>query len=334
MKRPFIVVIVLVLIGSAGAWFWLQNGKKQEASLTLYGTIEIRDARLAFNEQEIVAEVMVEEGDAVSIGQVLARLRPDLLKDQLAGALANLEAQIQVINRLKAGTRKQEIEQARAEVDAAKVRVNNIKKNLQRLQKTSRVGASSEQALDDTAAQLDAEQSQLEVRRQALNLALEGARREDIAEAEARGKALEAEAALLRHRLADTVLTAPAPGIIQSRILEPGEMAGPTRPAFILALTDPKWVRAYIPEPDLGRLREGMLASIFSDSWPDRSFGGRVGFISPEAEFTPKSVETTDLRTKLVYEVRVLVDDPDNQLRLGMPVTVEIAEETRAQGDR
>lgn len=331
MKRPLIVVIVLALIAGAAAmaWFWLKSGVRQGTSLTLYGTIEIRDARLAFNEQQIVIEVLAEEGDAVSTGQVLAKLRSDLLKDQLAGALANLEAQNQVINRLKAGTRQQEIEQARAEVEAAKVRVSNIKKNLQRLQKTSRVGASSEQALDDTTAQLDAEQSQLEVRRQTLNLALEGPRREDIAEAEARGKALEAEVALLRHRLEDTVLTASAPGIIQSRILEPGEMAGPTRPAFILALTDPKWVRAYIPEPDLGRLQEGMSASVFSDSWPDRSFRGQVGFISPEAEFTPKSVETTDLRTKLVYEVRVLVDDPDNQLRLGMPVTVNIAEEAK-----
>jgi len=112
--------------------------------------------------------------------------------------------------------------------------------------------------------------------------------------------------------------------VIQSRILEVGEMAGPSRPAFILALTDPKWARTYVPEPDLGRLHEGMRAKITSDTWPNKTFGGRIGFISSVAEFTPKTVESTDLRTKLVYEVRVLVDDPKDQLRLGMPVTVTI----------
>lgn len=101
-------------------------------------------------------------------------------------------------------------------------------------------------------------------------------------------------------------------------------MAGPTRPAFILALTEPKWVRAYVSERDLGRVREGLKATVYSDTWPDRGFEGWIGFISPEAEFTPQSVETTDLRTKLVYEVRVMVTDPGNSLRLGMPMTVRV----------
>jgi HlyD family secretion protein len=331
MKRPLILVVVLLLVAAAAAaaWWRQQNQTQQDDSLTLYGNIEIRDARLAFNEQELVASVAAEEGDAVSAGQVLARLRADRLQDQLAEALATVAAQKQVVDRLKAGTRQQEIDQARAEAEAAKVRMRNSEKNLKRLQQTSVVGASSEQSLDDAQAQFEADQAQLEVRRQVLNLAVEGPRKEDIAEAEARLRAGEAAVALLRHRLDDTTLKAPAAGVIQSRILEPGEMAGPTRPAFILALTDPKWVRTYVPEPDLGRIAEGRNATVISDSFPDKSFKGRVGFISPEAEFTPKSVETADLRTKLVYEVRVLVDDPDNALRLGMPVTVQIEE-----GDR
>jgi HlyD family secretion protein len=129
---------------------------------------------------------------------------------------------------------------------------------------------------------------------------------------------------LLDRRLEDTVLLAPAKGIIQSRILELGEMAMPSRPAFTLALTDPKWVRVYLPEPQLGWIDRGMRAQVYSDSFKDRPFDGWVGFISPQAEFTPKSVETTDLRTQLVYETRIWVDDPANELRLGMPVTVEI----------
>ena len=326
MKRPFILFIILLgVVAAAGTAWWERQPQDQNGtSLTLYGNIEIRDARLAFNEQEIVAEVAAEEGDVVRAGQVLARLRSERLQDQLAASLANLAAQKQVVARLKAGTRAQEIAQARAEVEAAKVRVANSTKNLERLRQTSVVGASSEQTLDDAQAQVAAEQAQLEVRRQILDLALAGPRKEDIAEAEARLQALEAESTLLRHRIEDTVLKAPEAGVIQSRILEPGEMATPSRPAFIMALTDPKWVRTYVAEPDLGRIEEGKSALVFSDSWPDKSLSGKIGFISSVAEFTPKSVETTDLRTKLVYEVRILVDDPDNRLRLGMPVTVEI----------
>jgi HlyD family secretion protein len=117
-------------------------------------------------------------------------------------------------------------------------------------------------------------------------------------------------------------LTSPASGVIQNRILEPGEMASPNRPVVTLALTDPKWVRAYVPGPDLGRINLGMKARILSDSFPDQTFEGWIGFISPTAEFTPKTVETEDLRTKLVYEVRVFVHDLKDLLRLGMPVTV------------
>jgi len=332
MKRPLIPILLLALTAaSAAVWWQRQNHVHREGPLTLYGNIEIRDSRLAFNEQEIVVEVAAEEGDVVHAGRLLARLRSDRLEDQLAEALASLAAQQQVVKRLRAGTRKQEIDQARSELEAARVRAHNSQKILERLQQTSAVGASSKQTLDDARAQFDTDQAQLDVRQKALDLAVEGPRKEDIAEAEARLQAGEAAVALLRHRVDDTVLKAPAAGVIQSRILEPGEMASPTRPAFVLALTDPKWARTYVPEPNLGLVREGMGATVSSDSWPGRKFTGRVGFISPEAEFTPKSVETTDLRTKLVYEVRVLVDDPKNELRLGMPVTVEIVEEPSQQ---
>ncbi|MCK5192579.1 MAG: efflux RND transporter periplasmic adaptor subunit, partial [Desulfobulbaceae bacterium] len=160
------------------------------------------------------------------------------------------------------------------------------------------------------------------VKEKALNLALEGPRKEDIAAAKNNLETLKASLSLLMIRLADMTLTSPATGVIQNRILEPGEIASPNRPVVILALTDPKWVRAYIPEPYLGRINLGMKAKILSDSFPDQKFEGWIGFISSVAEFTPKTVETEDLRTKLVYEVRVFVYDSKDLLRLGMPVTV------------
>ena len=101
-------------------------------------------------------------------------------------------------------------------------------------------------------------------------------------------------------------------------------MASPQKSVFSLAITDPKWVRAYVAEPDLGKLRTGMTASVVVDSFPDRRFEGWVGFISPVAEFTPKTVQTEELRTSLVYEVRVFVKDPSDQLHLGSPTTVHL----------
>jgi len=190
--------------------------------------------------------------------------------------------------------------------------------------------------LDDARAQAEVDQAQLKVKEKALDLALEGPRKEDIAAAKKKLESFKASLSLLKIRLADMTLTAPAAGVIQNRILEPGDMANANRPVFTLALIDPKWVRAYVPEPDLGVIRLGMKAGILSDSFPDRTFDGWVGFISPVAEFTPKTVETTDLRTKLVYEVRVYVHDPNDLLRLGMPVTVTVDKtlpKTSAQAD-
>ncbi|WP_321369037.1 efflux RND transporter periplasmic adaptor subunit [uncultured Desulfuromusa sp.] len=337
MKKKILTpVVIIVVIASVawGTWEWLGSQKDPGSALTLYGNIEIRDARLAFTEQEIVSEVTVNEGDTVVAGQVLARLKSQRLHDQLKEAQAQLEAQSQIVHRLVNGTRAQEIRQFRAELEAAGVRLKNAEKNARRLESTAASGASSQQVLDDAHAAVEIERAQLNVRRQAYNLAVEGPRSEDIAEARARLEANRAHLAYLNTRLEETVLKSPSAGIIQSRILEPGEMAGPTRPAFVLALTDPKWVRAYVSEPDLGRVKEGVNTKVSSDSWPDKKFSGQVGFISSIAEFTPKSVETTDLRTKLVYEVRIWVDDPNNQLRLGMPVTVEFETETATPASR
>jgi HlyD family secretion protein len=113
--------------------------------------------------------------------------------------------------------------------------------------------------------------------------------------------------------------------VVRSRLMEPGDMATPQRPVFALALTDPKWVRVYVNEADLGKVRPGLAARVVTDSQPDRPIDGKVGYISSVAEFTPKSVQTEELRTSLVYEVRVLVADTGNVLRLGQPATVHFA---------
>lgn len=326
MKRFFKIVILAVIFISAGVlggrWFIKMKDNPSATELKIYGNIDIRDANLAFNEQERIAETFVEEGDRVKKGQVLARQQTHRLEAQIREVEAQIAAQQEVVKRFEAGTRPQEVEQARAEAAAARATVRNSMLTFERISKTSGAGATSQQALDNVRAQLDVDRAQLKVKEKALNLALEGPRKEDIAEAKNTLEALKASLSLLKIRFADMTLISPSPGIIRNRILEPGEMASPDRPVVTLALIDPKWVRAYVPEPDLGRINLGMKAKILSDSFPDQSFEGWIGFISPVAEFTPKTVETEDLRTKLVYEVRVFVHDSKDLLRLGMPVTV------------
>lgn len=332
MKKRIVILLLLAGIAAAGIYGkrWYSGELQQVADgiLKIYGTINIRDANLAFNEQERITEVLVEEGQRVEPGQILARLQSNRLAAAIEETEARISGQLEVVKRLKAGSRPQEIEQARAEVDAARVKVANAEQVRARLGQTSGTGATSKQDLDDAQSRLKVEEAQLKVREKALDLVLEGPRREDIAAAERRLESLQANLKLLAIRMADMTLTAPSGGIIQSRILEPGEMAGPTRPVFTLALTDPKWVRAYVPAPLLGRIHLDMKARVISDSFPDEPVEGWIGYISPVAEFTPRTVQTEDLRTQLVYETRVFVRDGSDRLRLGMPVTVVIDQDT------
>ena len=160
--------------------------------------------------------------------------------------------------------------------------------------------------------------------KQTLDLAVAGPRVEDINAAKATLEYYKAELEIAKLNFADVNLYSPSPGIIQTRILEQGDMASPQAPAYIIALTDPIWIRTYVGEPDLGKVYEGMPAKVSTDSFPGKIYDGWVGFISPTAEFTPKTVETPEIRTNLVYQIRVYVRNSENQLRLGMPATVEI----------
>jgi HlyD family secretion protein len=335
MKRPPFPVIALVIFllagAAAGVWWLIGSGNHRDDALMLYGNVEIRDAQLAFDEQGRITEVLVEEGQVVAAGQVIARIESDRLASQLAEAKARRGAQQEVVRRLTSGTRPQEIAAAEARLTAAEARRRNAERLVGRLTSTARARATAQQELDDARAELDVARADADSARETLDLAREGFREEEIAEARAVLKAREAEIALLETRLEDTVLLAPSKGVVQSRVLEPGEMATPTRPVVVLALNDPKWVRAWLPAPDLGRVRSGMPAKVYSDSFPERAFQGWVGFMSPQAEFTPKSVQTTDLRTQLVYETRIWVDDPGDELRLGMPVTVAVEVPTSGQ---
>ena len=321
------ILLAAALAGVAAIAWWVTGRHHASSALVLYGNVDLRQADLAFNASERVTEVLVQEGDHVKTGQLMARLDPTRIEPQVAKAEADVAAEQQVVNRLHAGSRPEEIAQARANVLSAQADAANARRQYDRLAELARSSsgrAVSRQDLDSARAALDVAEARLAVNRKALELQVAGPRKEDIAQAEAQLRSDEAQLALLRRQLADTELHAPLAGVVRSRLVEPGEIASPQKSAFTLAITDPKWIRAYVAEPDLGSVREGIAASVTTDAFPSRPFSGWVGFISPMAEFTPKTVQTEELRSSLVYEIRVFVKDPADQLRLGMPATVHL----------
>ena len=323
--RKSIIPLGLLVLAAIGLGWWLTHRHAASEELVLYGNIDLREVDLAFNDSQRVASVLVREGDAVHKGEVLARLDTSRLEPQLAQAQAQEAAQRAVVDRLHQGSRPQEIAQARANLTLAQADARQARDSYRRLEavaSSSGGRAVSRQEVDDAKAQADVADARVAVSREALQLALLGPRTEDIAQAEAMLDGGSARVALLKQELADAQLRAPLDAVVRSRIAEPGDMASPQKTALTLAITDPKWVRAYVSETDLGRVRPAMHAAVAVDSFPGRRFAGWVGFISPEAEFTPKTVQTQDLRSSLVYEIRVFVQDPDDVLRLGMPATV------------
>jgi HlyD family secretion protein len=326
-------ILLFLLLAGAGAIAWWQLAHSQEdpSQLVLHGNVDIRQVSLAFTLSERLLRVAAEEGDRVERGQPLAQLDTQALELQRRRAVAAIHVAEQQLARLRAGSRPEEIAQARAQVDAARAEVALAASQQARLQDVARRTEGrgvSAQELDAAHSRLRAARAGLEVHEQALQLALAGPRRETIAAAEAELEAAQAALAQLEHQIAQATLYAPQNGVIRARLLEPGDIASPQRPVFTLALTEPKWVRVYVDEPDLGLVQPGMAASVMTDSFPQQPLAGRIGYIASVAEFTPKTVQTDTLRTALVYEVRVIVEDADNRLRLGMPATVRIATDT------
>jgi HlyD family secretion protein len=321
-----LVILAILALGYGAVRYWEQP-KTDPNRLLLYGNVDLRQVELAFNNSERIAEVVVQEGDRVTRGQVLARLDTSRLKAQEATAEATVQAQQAMVRKLHAGSRPQEVAQARANVDSAKADLVNAEETWRRMSALAGMTAGraiSQQDLDGARAALGVARARVTVEEKTSDMAVIGPRVEDIAQGEAQLRVDQAQLDLLRLKLTDAELASPIDAVVRSRLLEPGEMVSPQRPVFNLAVTDPKWVRAYVSETALGRVHPGTKTTISADGFPGRTFTGWIGFISPVAEFTPKTVQTEELRSSLVYEIRVFVHDPQDDMRLGMPATVSL----------
>jgi membrane fusion protein YbhG len=329
-RRVLLSIIGAVLLLVAGFALWSRFGANDGASkLVLYGNVDIREVELAFRVPGRLLTMGFDEGDGVHAGATVAALDAEPYREALAVAAARVAQAQANVAKLEAGTRPQDIERARSAVREAEAAHASAASDFTRQQGLATSGASSEKMLEAARARRDETAARRAAASEALALAEEGFRAEDIAAARAELAAAAAQREQAQTQLDDTTLTAPSDGTLISRMREPGSMLGAGVPVYALSLRDPLYVRAYVDEPSLGKLAPGKRVSVRTDS-SKKLYTGQIGFISPRAEFTPRSVETTALRTDLVYRLRIVVQDADEGLRQGMPVTVEIPIETRA----
>lgn len=316
-----VVVAALLVAAFATRGFGLMGDR--DDGLTLYGNVDIREVDMAFRVPGRVDSIVVDEGDRVRRGQALAALDQTILDARTGQADAEVEAAAAELARLRSGSRPQEIAQAGARLAAAEVAYQAAQRDFERRRPLVGPGAISRDLWTQTVAQRDRAAAQRAEAREALSLARAGARSEDVAAAQARLAAARAARQSAATDLSDARLVAAVDGTVVTRAVEPGAIVQGGQTVLTLSIDRPLRVRAYVAETDLSRISPGMAVTVTADGNP-RRYRGTIGHIASQAEFTPKTVQTEDLRTDLVYGLRIIVTDPDGSLRQGQPVTVAV----------
>ena len=341
MKRYLAIILLLLvflaILGRA-AWLWLGPDISREKGpgffmslfedstpstvLELQGNVEIREVRLGFAVPARISGMLVNEGDLVTTGQLVAELDPKYFQDAVNQTEGLLAARKASLLRLQNGSREEEIMQARFITQAARVSFLITQKELIRAKELLRTKSLTQEEFEKAEAENDRAEAQLNATIATQKLIETGPREEDIAQAQALVEQTQAQLDEAKRRVQDTRLFAPSDGVIQTRVHEPGDYVNIGEPVYTITLSEPVWIRTYLNEEDLGYVQPGMEVSVESDS--GQTYKGQVGFISPVAEFTPKTVQTRDIRTDLVYRMRVVVKESKGQLRQGMPVSVRL----------
>jgi HlyD family secretion protein len=322
MKSRRVLLLVLLIAAAAGGYWWLYLRKSANGPLILQGNVEVRQVNLGFKVAGRIEKLNVDEGDTVAAGQTLASLDKVYFNEALAQVRAQRDQAAANYEKLKNGNRPEEIAQARALVAEREATVTNARVVLQRAQTLLNSPAGSQKAFDDAQSAERQADALLNSAREALRLAEAGFREEDVALGKGQLDERVAAAEVAERNLTDADLIAPSKGTVLSRVREAGAIVAAGETVYVLSLTTPVWIRTYVSEPDLGRIQPGMDVQVKTDTPGGKTFAGKIGFIASTAEFTPKTVETTELRTSLVYRLRIVVEDPTGFLRQGMPVTV------------
>lgn len=301
------------------------GGAAEGDHLTLSGTVDAHQVDLSFQAGGRIARLNVDEGRKVGVGEAVAELDPRDYELALSRARAQEDSAQKAFAVLKAGSRPQDIRSAEAVLVQAQADLRLAQVEVKRSTDLVARHFVSQDALDRAINQEEVAAARVDQAKQSLSLLKEGPRKEDIERAAADYAAARAATATAAQQLVYTKLVSTVAGVVSVRLAERGQVVAAGQPVFRVAELDRPWVRAYLAEKDLSRVKLGEPAEVRVDGLPGKVFHGRLSFISPEAEFTPKTVETKALRVDLVYRVKVDVDNAGGELKIGMPADVRLA---------
>lgn len=325
MKRTVLLILVALAVISGG-YLYIRTAANQAADTTLRisGNIEAHESVVSFKVQGRIVKLPVQEGQYVKQGDPLAQLDDDDYRQQVSVDEATVDTRDAELQLAIAGSRVQEIEAAKQTLIDARADLELKRTEFRRRQALLAEEGVSREDVDSAATQLKRAQATYERVKHTHDQIVEGTRKEEIAVRQAHLELAREALKMSRVKLAYTVLAAPVSGVVVVRQAELGEVVAPGTPVVTIADMDHLWVRGYLNETDLGRIRWGQPATVHTDTYPDKVYRGRVSFISSQAEFTPKSVETYKERVTLVYRIKIDLDNPNYELKPGMPAEAVI----------
>ena len=321
------LLILLLLIGSAATagYYYLRSRTPGESDrIRLWGNIEVTTVEAGFKLAGRVETRELTEGQTVKAGQVLARLDSRELAHDVALREANVRLAQAVLAELQAGSRPEEIAAGEAALDAAKAEASRAELEFARQKDLLAQKVTTASGYEAAEAALNSARARVRECTERFALLRRGPRVEQIEQAKARLEAAQAALALSQTRRNDAILASPLSGVVLSKNIEPGEFVAPGTPVVTIGDLEHPWLRAYIQETDLSRVKLGQAAVVTTDGHPGKRYQGRVAFIAAEAEFTPKSIQTTKERVRLVYRIKVDLPNPNLELKPGMPAEAEL----------
>jgi HlyD family secretion protein len=322
-KKPRILAAAVLLSTIGGFFLYRTMSASQPHEIVASGTVEATQADLGFQIAGRLESISVREGDDVTMGVEIASLERAELNAQRAAAIAQVAAAEAVLRELTNGSRREEVAQARANLAVANERRNAARRDVDRLGPLAEQSLVSRQQFDHQRTLLTVAEGEVERAREALQLLETGPRTERIAAQRAELARAIATVARIDAMLEQATLRAPFSGTIVVRHREPGEALPSGLPVLTLRNFDDRWIRIYVPGDEVGRLTIGQQATISADSYEDRTYRGSISYIASVAEFTPRNVQTTRDRVKLVYQVRVrITGDEKMDLKPGLPADV------------
>lgn len=324
MKRILLILIVVAIAAAIAYYFYTRGNEEDGTFIKVSGNIETIEIDVGFKVPGRIVSRHFEEGDWVEKGKILARLDDEDLRNRLEVARATLASAQARLSKFLAGSRPEEIKEAEAGMNQAKSDLENKQAHYERFKPLFERGVIPKDALDNAEATFRMAKAAYERARENYLLVKEGPRKEDIEDARAQMEQARASVKLNETQLSYTTLYSPISGVVLVRSGEVGEVVNPGTPVLTMADIENVWLKAYIAETDLSKVKWGQEVIVTTDLKPKKEYKGRISFISSQAEFTPKQIQTEKERVTLVYRIKVDILNKGRELKPGMPADGKI----------